>query len=101
MKPFPRHKTKQDFFHTGTDGERCEVDMMTNSLVKFNYTHTGDDDDLGRIQVVELPYAGEMSQSQRMFGSEASKRKSWFPSVNRSLVPGPHKYAWFRSCGVL
>ena len=76
MKPFSRHRTKQDFFYTGTEGERREVDMMTNNLIKFNYTHTGDDDNLGRIQVVELPYAGAISQPQRVFGLEACKRKS-------------------------
>ena len=64
MKPFPSYRTRRDFFYTGIDGEQHEVDMVTNNLVKFNYTHTGDDDDLGRIQVVELPYAGEVSQSR-------------------------------------
>ena len=100
MKPFPRHRTRQDFFYTGADGERCEVDMMTNNLVKFNYTHTEDGDDLGRIQVVEIPYAGEISQPNRVFDLEACKGKSWFFSGNRSVyMPGPHKFVWFRSYG--
>ena len=61
MKPFLSHRTMRDFFYTGKDGEQYEVDLMTNNLVRFNYTHTGDNNDLGRIQVVELPYAGKVS----------------------------------------
>ena len=67
MKPFPSYRTRRDFFYTGIDGEQHEVDMMTNNLVNFNYTHTEDDDDLGRIQVVELPYAGELLQSRDFY----------------------------------
>ena len=67
MKPFPSYRTRRDFFYTGIDGEQHEVDMMTNNLVNFNYTHTEDNDDLGRIQVVELPYAGELLQSRDFY----------------------------------